>query len=95
MYSVEDREPKKGKGLAFKILKILPVSQGGNHLSWKAEAGGSLEHRISGPTWATQSRSHLKYKKKKKENQISTNRSSVYIQYCILFLIDIVIIHIY
>lgn len=95
MYSVEDREPKKGKGLDFKILKILPVSQGGNHLSWKAEAGGSLEHRISGPTWATQSRPHLKYKKKKKENQISTNRSSVYIQYYILFLIDIVIIHIY
>lgn len=66
MYCVEDREPKKGKGLDFKILKILPVSQGGNHLSWKAEAGGSLEHRISGPTWATQSRPHLKYKKKKK-----------------------------
>lgn len=69
MYSVEDREPKKGKGLDFKILKILPVSQGGNHLSWKAEAGGSLEHRISGPTWATQSRPHLKYKKKKKKTK--------------------------
>lgn len=66
MYSVEDSEPKKKeKGLDFRILKILPVSQGSNHLSWKAEAGGSLEHRISGPTWATQSRPHLKYKKEK------------------------------
>lgn len=49
MHSVEDREPKKEKGLDFRILKILSVSQGGSHLSWKAEAGGSLKHRISEP----------------------------------------------
>jgi hypothetical protein len=74
---MKDRDPRKGKGLDFRILKSIPANQGGTQLSWEAEAGGLLERRISRLTWPTLSRPYLKNKR----NKVSTNQSSVYIQY--------------